>query len=77
MGIIEQLAEIKHQEGVEEGIEKGKEETVRLFLANTEFSPEKIAELVKVPISLVRKLKKQLSASSSTTSPSAAQSTPK
>jgi hypothetical protein len=66
MGIIEQLAEIKHQEGVEEGVEKGieqgKEESVRLFLAHTEFSPEKIAELVGVPVSLVEKVKKELSA---------------
>ena len=62
MGIIEQLAEIKHQEGVEEGVEQGKEESVRLFLAHTEFSPEKIAELVGVPVSLVEKVKKELSA---------------
>ncbi|HXB35781.1 MAG TPA: hypothetical protein VNV35_20285 [Puia sp.] len=66
MGIIEQLAEIKHQEGVEEGIEKGleqgKEESIRLFLAHTEFSPEKIAELVKVPISFVEKIRNELSA---------------
>jgi hypothetical protein len=57
MGIFEQLAEIKRQEAIEEG----KEETVRLFLANTEFSPEKIAELVKVPVSLVQKIKQELS----------------
>ncbi|HEY4064133.1 MAG TPA: hypothetical protein VGM30_19640 [Puia sp.] len=56
MGIIEQLAEIKRHEAVEEG----KAESVRLFLANTEFSPDKIAELVKVPVALVKKIKKEL-----------------
>ncbi len=82
MGIIEQLAQIKHREGIEEGreigLEKGreigleegrekgrkeqKEELVRSLLANTEFSPEKIAELVDVPVSLVKKIKTELSA---------------
>jgi hypothetical protein len=57
MGVIEQLAEIKRQEAIDEG----KEESVRLFLANTEFSPAKIAELVKVPLTLVKKIKKSLS----------------
>ena len=60
MGIIEQLAEIKHQEGLKEGEEKGLEKAVRLFLSNTEFSPEKIAELVGVPVALVEKVKKEL-----------------
>jgi len=55
MGIIEQLAEIKRQEALEEGNVK----TVRLFLANTEFSPAKIAELVGVPISFVERLMKE------------------
>lgn len=62
MGILEQLAEIKHQEGIEEGLKKGrkehKKEMVRSLLAKTEFSPEKIAELVGVPVSLVEKFKK-------------------
>ena len=57
MGVIEQWAEIRHQEGREEGDEKA----VRLLLANTEFSPAKIAELVNVPIALVKKIKKSLS----------------
>lgn len=57
MGIIEQLAEIKRQEALEEGDEK----TVRLFLANTKFPLEKIAELVAVPVSFVEKIKKSLS----------------
>ncbi len=68
MGIIEQLAEIKGQEGLkkgkeiglEEGLEKGLKKAVRLFLSNTEFSPEKIAELVGVPLALVEKIKQEL-----------------
>jgi len=57
MGVIEQLAEIRHQEGREEE----REEFVRSLLANTEFSSAKIAELVKVPVTVVRKIKKSLS----------------
>jgi hypothetical protein len=47
-------------EGHEEGLEKGKEESVRLFLTHTEFSTTKIAELVGVRITLVRRIKKEL-----------------
>jgi hypothetical protein len=65
MGVIEQLAEIKRQEGIEQGREEGKEkereEFVRSLLANTEFSPEKIAELVGVSVARVTKIKKSLS----------------
>jgi len=72
MGIIEQLAEIKHQEGLKQGeeigLEKGREigreevleKAVRIFLSNTEFSPEKIAELVGVPLAMVEKVKREL-----------------
>ena|SRR6185437_6113302 len=60
MGIIEQLAEIKYQEGVEEGMEKGLKKAVRGLLANTEFSSEKIARLVDVPVARVRRIKKEL-----------------
>jgi hypothetical protein len=56
MGIIEQLAEIRHQEGVEEGLEKA----VRALLAKREFSTEKIAELLDVPVALVEKVKREL-----------------
>jgi hypothetical protein len=58
MGIIEQLAEIKRQEALEEGEEK----FVRSLLAKTEFSPAKIAELVGVPVAFVQKIKKSLKA---------------
>jgi hypothetical protein len=56
-GIFEQLAEIKRMEAVEEG----KAESVRILLVNTEFSQKKIAELVKVPIAFVKKVKNKLS----------------
>jgi hypothetical protein len=66
MGVIEQLAEIKAKEALEEGREQGKEEErqefVRSLLTNTEFSPEKIAELVGVPVAFVQKIKKSLKA---------------
>ena len=69
MGIFEQFAEIRHEEGLQEGlqrgIEKGMEEglekAVRVLLSNTEFSTEKIADLVGVPIGVVRKIKSELS----------------
>lgn len=64
MGILEQLAEIKAAEALEEGKElgkalgrlEGKEETIRIMLKATDFPPEKIAGLVDVPVSLVKKI---------------------
>lgn len=65
MGIVEQIHEITRQEGVKEGLKMGKEiglaKAVRVFLSNTEFSAEKIAELVGVPLSFVENIKKELS----------------
>jgi flagellar biosynthesis/type III secretory pathway protein FliH len=68
MTVIEQLAEIRAEEAMAEGIEKGlaegrameREKAIRLFLTNTEFSVEKIAELLEAPIALVKKIKKEL-----------------
>lgn len=80
MGIIEQLAEIKHKEGMaeghkegmaeghKEGVEAGLKEGVgeglakaaRLLLAHTEYSPEKIAELVGVSLAVVEKERAEL-----------------
>jgi len=64
MGIFEQLAEIKHQEGlqqgVQQGIREGLEQAVKSMLSNTKFSPKEIAEMVGVPLSMVRKLKSEL-----------------
>ena len=56
MGIVEQMHEIKRQEGVEEGLEKA----VRSLLTKREFSAEEIAELLDVPVALVEKVKKEL-----------------
>ena len=58
MGIFEQLVQIERQEGVEEGLENA----VRKLLANSEFAPKKIAELLEVPVALVEKIKKEMSA---------------
>jgi len=60
MGIVEQLAEIKAQEALERGRREGKEESVRLFLVNTSFCDEKIAELVYIPVSFVKELRARL-----------------
>ena len=57
MGIVEQLVEMKRQEGIEEGLEKA----VQKLLVNSEFSPKKIAELMEVPVALVQKIKKEMS----------------
>jgi predicted transposase YdaD len=62
MDIFEQVAEMKRQEGIQEGLQKGVEKSVRALLANTEFSVEKIASLVEVPITLVKKLSKEVRA---------------
>ena len=61
MGIIEQLAEIKAEEALEKGREEGNEKAVKLLLDNTEFSMRKIAELVGVSVSFVKKVKANLS----------------
>jgi len=58
MGIIEQMHEVKRQEGIQEGLESA----VRKLLVNTEFSPEEIAKVVEVPVVLVKKIKKELKA---------------
>jgi predicted transposase YdaD len=72
MGILEQVAQVRaaeaKEEGILEGIEKGREEgraeeqekSVRIFLAHTEFSPEKIASLVGVSVAFVEKIKEEL-----------------
>jgi flagellar biosynthesis/type III secretory pathway protein FliH len=60
MDIFEQVAEWRYEDGKEEGLKEGKENSVKVFLANTEFSPEKIASLVDVPLALVKKIKKEM-----------------
>jgi len=60
MDIIEQVAQIRAEEALEKGREEGNEKAVKLLLANTEFSADKIAELVGVPVSFVKKVKENL-----------------
>jgi len=56
MGIIEQLAEIK----TEEGVEKATRLFVENLLANTDFTAEKIAFLAGVSVDFVKIIKEHL-----------------
>jgi len=72
MGLIERLAERRAEraleQGLEQGLERGREEgarevqekSVKAFLYNTEFSAEKIADMVGVPVSMVEKIQEEL-----------------
>jgi hypothetical protein len=64
MDIFEQVAEWRWEDGKEEGLkqglEKGLEKAVKVLLANTEFSAEKIASEVGVSVSFVERVKKEL-----------------
>jgi predicted transposase YdaD len=76
MGIDEYLKQKAMEEGLEKGLEKGLEEgrekgreegrkeerekNVKHLLASTEFSVTKIAELLDVPVSFVKKVKESL-----------------
>jgi predicted transposase YdaD len=70
MDIFEQVAEWQKQDlreegrnmGLQEGLLKGQEQSVRNLLSNTKFSVEKIASLVEVPVDFVEKIKAELSA---------------
>lgn len=74
MGYFEHLGEIRREEGRQEGVqeglekgmeigvEKGLEKAVRSALAHSEFTPGKIAELLDVPVAMVRKIKKEMGA---------------
>ena len=56
MGIDEYIK----QEAKEEGRIEEREKPVRLFLKNTEFSVSKIANLIGVSVSFVKKVKEQM-----------------
>jgi len=76
MGIIEELAKFRYQEGFEKGYQEAlkirlnkavkeimnaaKEERVRILLAKRDFSLETIADLVGVSISFVKRVQKEL-----------------
>ena len=53
MDFFEQVTELR----VEEARREGDEKAVRLLLQNTEFSPEKIADLVGVSVTFVKEVK--------------------
>lgn len=59
MNIFEQLAEIKAQEAQE----RVEEKSVRAFLMNTDFSIEKIANILDIPVSFAERVKEGLSPS--------------
>jgi hypothetical protein len=60
MDIIEQVAEIRAKEALEKGRHEGDEKAVKVLLSNTEFSSDKIAEFVRVPVSFVEQIKEEL-----------------
>jgi hypothetical protein len=60
MDIIEQVAEIKAKKARAEGRKEEREKNVKHLLANTQFSASKIAELLDVPVSFVKKVKGSL-----------------
>ena len=60
MDIFEQVAEWRWEDGKEEGLKQGLEKAVKVLLANTEFSAEKISSEVGVSVSFVERVKKEL-----------------
>jgi len=52
------------EEGLKQGLKEGLEKAVKALLANTEFSVEKIASEVGVPVSFVENIKNKLHANS-------------
>jgi len=64
VGILEQLAEIKEQKGLEKGLQQGRaeerEKIVKSLLASTKFSIKEIASLLGVSQYFVAKQKRSL-----------------
>ena len=60
MDIIEQVAEIRAEEARKAAEQAGDKKAVKLLLSNTEFSIDKIAELVGVPVSFAKKVRDSL-----------------
>ena len=64
VGILEQLAEIKEQEGLERGLQQGRveerEKNVKSMLASAKFSMKEIASLLGVSVTFVAKQKRSL-----------------
>lgn len=62
MGYFEQLAELRLEADRLEGVQEGLRKAVRSLLTKTDFTPEKIAELLDVRVSFVKKTRKKLCA---------------
>lgn len=64
MGVLEQLAQIKAEEGLEKGLQQGRaeerEKIVKSLLASTKFTIKEIASLLGVSVSFVAKHKRSL-----------------
>jgi predicted transposase YdaD len=58
MGIFEQIAEVRHEEGLKKGEQKAKRQIVENLLRDTKFSADKIASLANVTLNFVNKVKK-------------------
>ncbi|MBS1665199.1 MAG: hypothetical protein JST68_29405 [Bacteroidetes bacterium] len=63
MGIMETLAVIAKEKGIEEGIEKGREtreiEIARNLITNGKFSDEDIASATDIPLKVIRRMRKE------------------
>ena len=66
MGILEQVAEVRYEEGLKKGEKKATQKACRLFVENllreTKFTPAKIASLANVSQAFVKKVEKDLAA---------------
>jgi Putative transposase, YhgA-like len=66
MGIIEQVCEVRQEEGrkkgLKEGDQKARRQMVENLLRNTKFSADKIASLANVTLAFVNRVKKELAA---------------
>ena len=60
MGVLEQLAEMRAQEGLQQGQENAKRLFVENLLKEGSFSQQKIASLANVSLNFVRKIKASL-----------------
>ena len=64
MDIFEQVAEIRHEEGLQEGRKEGAQQAKRLvvenMIKNSKLSLNEMASLADVSLSFVKKVKKEL-----------------
>ncbi len=60
MGIIETIKKIEREEGIEEGMERGKAEVVKNLLLADKFTLAEIANFASVTVAFVKKVQKDL-----------------